>query len=160
LDYLNRNGVRYSHSTHAPAFTATGVAEAEHMPVHDLAKTVVYFGDRGFGMAVVPADRFVNLLEIARLMGLSDIRLAHEAELRKLFPGDELGAMPPFGNFYDMPVLVDRTIADAGFIAFTIGAHSDLVRMNFSDFESFVRPLVGQIAGDRYQYSAGQRVVA
>lgn len=160
FEYLDRNGVSYSHSMHAPAFTAIDVAKSEHMPAHDLAKTVVYYGDRGPGMAVVPADRFVDLLEIARLQGLTSIRLAHEAELQKLFPGDELGAMPPFGNLDDMPVLVDRTIADSGLIAFTIGTHREVVRMSFADFQKLVRPLVGQIGGQRYQYSAGRRIVA
>src|SRR5215831_11306303 len=51
--YLKQHGVRYAHSIHAPAYTAREVASAERMPVHALAKTIVYRGDTGFGMLVL-----------------------------------------------------------------------------------------------------------
>ena len=118
--YLDANKIRYSHSTHAPAQTALDVADAERMPAHELAKTVVYFGDTGYGMAVVPADDLVDLGEVGRILGLSFIRLASEIELRELFPDCELGAMAPFGTFHDLPVIVDKQIAQNEFIAFIL----------------------------------------
>ncbi len=67
FDYLERHGVRYSHSIHPPARTALETADAERMPAHELAKNVVYRGDNGFGMAVLPVleksqDNAVKLL--------------------------------------------------------------------------------------------------
>jgi len=70
LEYLDRNGIRYSHSVHEPAQTALETAEAERIPPHDLAKTVVYAGVNGFGIAVVAADELVDLLEVGRLLGV------------------------------------------------------------------------------------------
>lgn len=144
--YLDGCGIRYSHSTHAPAQTAIEVADAERMPAHELAKTVVYFGDRGYGMVVVPADDLVDLGEVGRLLGLSFIRLASESELRELFPDCELGAMAPFGTFHDLPVVVDRQISQSEFIAFTAGTHCDVIRMGYADFRDLVKPAVGSFA--------------
>ena len=95
LEYLDRNRVRYSHSVHAPAPTALGTAEAERIPPHDLAKPVVYPGDTGFGIAVVAADERIDLLEVARLRGISYIGLANEDKLAERFPDCEPGAEPP-----------------------------------------------------------------
>jgi Ala-tRNA(Pro) deacylase len=145
LEYLDRNGIRYSHSVHVPAQTALETAEAERIPPHDLAKTVVYVGATGFGIAVVPADDLVDLLEVGRLLGISYIRLANEGELAEVFPDCELGAMPPFGQPYEMPVLLDEGIAAREFIAFAIGTHRDVVRMSFADYKKLVRPLIGSI---------------
>src|SRR6185437_14858955 len=111
LEYLTRMQVRYSHSVHPRAQTARETANAERVPAHEFAKTVVYYGDNGFGIAVVPADEFVNLARVARNLGLACIRLANEVELAELFPDCELGAMPPFGDACEMPVIVDPTIA-------------------------------------------------
>src|SRR5216684_6269360 len=83
---LKRHGIRYSHSIHPPAFTAREVASAERMPAHGLAKVVVYFGDNGYGMVVLPADSIVDFGEVRRVLGLGDIRLASEGELTGLFP--------------------------------------------------------------------------
>lgn len=144
--YLDGCGIRYSHSTHSPAQTALGVADAERMPAHELAKTVVYFGDTGYGMAVVPADDLVDLGEVGRLLGLSFIRLASEIELRELFPDCELGAMAPVGTFHNLPVVVDRQIAQTEFIAFTAGTHCDVIRMGYADFRDLVKPAAGSFA--------------
>ena len=69
------------------------------MPVHALAKTVVYRSDTGFGMLVLPADGVADLMEVRRLLGLREIRLATEFELAQLFPECDLGAMPPLATF-------------------------------------------------------------
>jgi prolyl-tRNA editing enzyme YbaK/EbsC (Cys-tRNA(Pro) deacylase) len=69
LDYLNDKGVHYSWSMHRPAETALDTAHAECMPASEFAKVVVYSGETGFGMAVVPADRLADLREIAYLLG-------------------------------------------------------------------------------------------
>jgi prolyl-tRNA editing enzyme YbaK/EbsC (Cys-tRNA(Pro) deacylase) len=86
LEYLNRKHVRYSHSVHPAAHTARQTADAERVRPHDFAKTVVYFGSTGFGIAVVPADEFVDLEKVCGVVGLSYIGLASEADLARLFP--------------------------------------------------------------------------
>jgi Ala-tRNA(Pro) deacylase len=140
--YLKQHGIRFSHSIHTPAFTARQTASAERMPAHNLAKTVVYIGDNGAGMLVLPADCVAELSEVRRLLGFSGIRLATEAELAELFPGCELGAMPPFGNLFDMPVLMDESIAVAEFMGFNAGTHQDVIHMAVADFHKLVNPLV------------------
>jgi Ala-tRNA(Pro) deacylase len=149
LEYLDGNHVRYSHSVHAPAQTALETAEAERVPPRDLAKVVVYAGDTGFGIAVVAADELVDRLEVGKLLGLSYIRLANEGELAEIFADCELGAMPPFGQPYEMPVLLDAGLAAKEFIAFQIGTHRDVVRMSVADYKRLVRPLTGSITVDQ-----------
>jgi len=146
LDFLDRNRIIYSHSIHAPAYTARDVASAERMPARNVAKTVVYAGDNKFGMVVVPADCVVNFVEVARLMGLTHVRLATEPEMAQLFPRSELGAMPPFREFGAMPILVDEAVAADEFIAFNAGTHSDVIHMSFADFRRLVNPLIAAFA--------------
>jgi Ala-tRNA(Pro) deacylase len=145
LRYLDNMEIRYSHSIHPRAMTARETAHAERVPAHEFAKTVVYVCERGFGMAIVPADEFVDLGKLAHVLGLSSIRLASELELAERFPDCELGAMPPFGEDCELPVIVDLELAGE-FIAFTIGTHRDVVRMSFKDFEFLARPKIALIA--------------
>jgi Ala-tRNA(Pro) deacylase len=145
LDYLNEKGVHYSWSMHRSAETALDTADVEHVPAHEFAKTVVYFCETGFGMAVVPANKLVELCEVGYLLGVSYIRLATETELKELFPGCETGAMPPFGDVYNMPVLADSRLEENEFIVFNIGTHRDTVRMRFADYRRLINPLIGSI---------------
>ena len=146
LVYLKRNGIRYSHSMHSPAFTARDVASTERMPADKLVNTVVYSGNNGYGLLLMPADYIVDFGEVQRLLGLTQIRLATEPELRALFPDCEVGAMPPFGNLFNMPVLVDENTASAEFMAFKAGTHRDVIRMSGADFHTLVNPLVAPFA--------------
>lgn len=145
LEYLNQMQVRYSHSVHPRAETARATAEAERVPAHEFAKTVVYFSERGYGLAVVPADEFVDMERLALLLRLQFVRLATEMEIAELFPDCELGAMPPFGDICEMPVAVDAAIAGE-YIAFTLGTHRDTIRISFADFQRLAKPSVGLIA--------------
>ena len=146
LKLLKRNGIRYSHSIHPTAYTSLDVASAERIAPHTLTKTVVYSGDNGYGMLLLPADFVVDFGEVRKLLGLSVARLAPEAELPDLFPDCELGAMPPFGNLFQMPVLMDESLTDQEFIAFTAGTHRDVLRMSTPDFRRLVNPLVASFS--------------
>jgi Ala-tRNA(Pro) deacylase len=144
--YLTEHGIRYSHSTHPPAYTAYDTASAERTLPDTLAKTVVYVADNGPGLLVLPADHMVDFGEVRRLLQFSQLRLAAESELAELFPECELGAMPPFGGLFGLPVLLDERIAAAEFMAFNAGTHSDVIRISVSDFDQLVNPLVAAFA--------------
>jgi Ala-tRNA(Pro) deacylase len=145
LEHLDRARIPYEHTTHAVAYTARDVAAAEHVSPHSLAKVVVYFGDAGYGMAVVPADCVVDLEELRKALNLKTVRLATEAEIGALFPDSELGAMPPFGTLFDLPVIMDEGLRKEPRIAFNAGTHRDVIHMNLADFVALTRPVEAAI---------------
>jgi Ala-tRNA(Pro) deacylase len=146
LEFLDNAHVCYAHTKHSLAFKAVDVAFAEHLSPHKMAKTVVYAGAQGYGLAVLPADHLINMDTLAYFLNDPDIRLASEQELGQLFPECELGAMPPFGNLFHLPVLVDTSVAEQEFIAFNAGTHLDVIHMHYGDFDRLVDPAVGKFA--------------
>ncbi|MCS6952912.1 MAG: YbaK/EbsC family protein [Bryobacterales bacterium] len=146
LKYLEDNQVEYTHHTHPTAYTAREVASVEHIPAHRIAKVVVYFTENGYGMAVLPGDSMLDLQNLRTTLGVSRLRLATESELADLFPDCELGAMPPFGNLFDLPVFVDGSLTSEETITFNAGTHRDVVHMKYKDFERLVRPTVMNLA--------------
>jgi Ala-tRNA(Pro) deacylase len=147
LEFLDRSQIRYAHTGHRVAYTALEVAAAEHLPAAKMAKTVVFFDDReGYGMAVLRADCLVDLDELGEITGSHHIRLATETEIGRLFRDSELGAMPPFGNLFDMPVYLDHALADNPAIAFSAGTHRDVIHMSFADFRRAVQPKIVSFA--------------
>jgi len=139
-EFLNASGVEYRHTQHPTAYTAREVAAAEHIPAHEVAKTVVFLSEKGFGMAVLCGDCVVDLEQLRKDLGLTRLRLATETELGDLFPDCELGAMPPLGNLFGLPVYVDTQLAAEEIIAFNAGTHRDVVYMRFRDFQQLVKP--------------------
>jgi Ala-tRNA(Pro) deacylase len=141
-EFLDANQVKYSVLTHPTAYTAPEIASLAHVPGQDLAKTVIVKIDDHFAMAVLPSSRHVDLLLLKASAYAKTIRLVAEEEFRDLFPGCEIGAMPPFGNLYGMPVFIDESLTKNAEIAFNAGTHTELIRLAYRDFARLVQPTV------------------
>ncbi|MCX8072201.1 MAG: YbaK/EbsC family protein [Candidatus Binatia bacterium] len=139
-ELLDRAGVPYQVSQHPPAYTAQEVAEAEHVPGREVAKVVVIRGAQGFALFVAPAPYKVDLARVQTILGDPQAKLATEDEFRHLFPRCEVGAMPPFGNLFGLPVYVDPELARDETIVFNAGTHTQTVHMRYADFERLVQP--------------------
>lgn len=139
-DYLNTKGVKYVTISHSPAYTAQTIAASAHIPGKELAKTVVVRLDNKLAMAVLPASKTVDFKLLKSVTGSKEASLASEQEFRDKFPGCEVGAMPPFGNLYDMEVFVTESLAADDEIAFNAGSHTELIRMKYDDYDDLVKP--------------------
>ena len=76
-------------------------------------------------------------------------------EFKERFPDCETGAMPPFGNLYDMPVFADESLAGDKEIAFNAGSHRELVRLAWEDFVRLVEPKVVRFARRQHPFHRG-----
>ena len=91
---------------------------------------------------MLPASYKVDLEGLQAATGAGHVELASEEEFKNLFPNCEVGAMPPFGNLYDMDVYVAETLTEDEEIAFNAGTHTELIRLRYDDFERLVQPRV------------------
>ena len=147
--FLDSTHAAYTLSVHPKAFTAREVAFAEHLPPREVAKTVVISGDGEYRMIVIPASKLVDFQEIRPGLGLTYARLATEDELARLFPDCELGAMPPFGGLYGLPVDLDSSLAAEPVITFNAGSHSAVIHMTMEEFRRIVKPTIVSLARER-----------
>lgn len=145
-EYLDREGVKYVTINHSLAYTAQEIAASAHIPGKELAKVVVVKLDGRTAMAILPATRNVELEMLKQVAGASNIALAAEREFQDMFPGCGIGAMPPFGNLYQMDVFTDDSLAQNEEIAFNAGSHTELIRMAYRDFERLVKPKAGKFS--------------
>ncbi len=141
-EFLDGNHVEYVTITHSPAYTAQQIAEMTHIPGKELAKTVIVKVDDQYAMTVLPASNRVDLDHLKKGVKADKVEVASEAEFKSLFPDCEVGAMPPFGNLYDMPVYVADKLTEDEEIAFNAGSHTELVKLSYKDFEKLVSPRV------------------
>ena len=139
-ELLDREGVRYVTIQHSRAYTAQEVAAAAHVSGKEMAKTVVTKLDGKPALVVLPAREKVSLDQLRQNTGAREVELATEQEFASLFPGCELGAMPPFGNLYGLDTYVTKSLAADEEIAFNAGTHTELIRMPYRDFERVVHP--------------------
>jgi Ala-tRNA(Pro) deacylase len=143
--YFREHDVSFESATHSEAYTAQEVAAALHVSGHQLAKVVIVWADDELTMTVVPASERVDLRQAAEVLGADKVRLASEPEFAGRFDDCKLGAMPPFGNLYDMPVVVDPSLGEHEEIVFSAGTYTDSMKIAYDDFERLVQPKVGEL---------------
>ena len=107
-----------------------------------MAKTVMVKLDGKMAMAVLPASYQVDFGLLKKATGAKKVELAGEKEFQDIFPECDVGAMPPFGNLYDMDVFVAQSLTEDEEIAFNAGSHTELIRLSYSDFEKLVKPTI------------------
>lgn len=145
-DYLDNNNIKYVVISHSSAYTALEVAASAHFPGKELAKTVMVKIDGKMTMVVLPSSDKIDFDLLKNATNAKQIELASEDEFISLFPGCEVGTMPPFGNLYEMQVYVAETLTKTEEIAFAAGSHSELIKLRYQDFEKLVKPIVIQFS--------------
>ena len=146
--YLREKQVPFAVRHHPRAITAQEVAASEHVPGKMLAKTVTVLVDGKMVMLALPAPYQVDMDKAGKALGV-EVRLAHEEEFENTFPDCEVGAMPPFGNLYEVPVYVEAALAEDETIVFRAGTHTDTMSLSYADFERLVEPTIAEFAASR-----------
>lgn len=145
-EYLDQQGVNYEVVHHRKDIHALSTAADTGTPPGEFAKTVLVWIDGKPAMAVVQASKSVSLRRLQREVGAAEVHVAHESDLKELCPDCEVGAAPPLGPLYDLPVYVSSSLAADEVITFNGGDHENAVRMRWSDYEKLVQPAVLPIA--------------
>jgi len=144
-EYLEEAGVPYEVKEHPQAFTAAEVAHVEELDEWEVAKSVIVLTDQGLAMVVLPAPLKIDLDRARTELAMPAVRLADEGDFVDAFPGCEPGAEPPFGNLFELPTFVDRSLHSER-ITFNAGSHTTTVTMSRSDYMDLVEPEIVDLA--------------
>jgi Ala-tRNA(Pro) deacylase len=145
-ELLTERHVPYERLHHHPAYTANRTAQVLHVPGKEVAKTVVLRVDGRYVLAVLPATHRIDLEQIRQDLGAERVEMATEAEMDRLFPDCERGAVPPFGSLYQLETWVDEALAADERIVFDAQSHEDAIRMRYQDYEALEHPHRGHFA--------------
>jgi Ala-tRNA(Pro) deacylase len=132
-EYLKQNHPGCEHTAHMRAVAAQRVAAAEHVNGDRMAKTVVVSLDGEQVLAVVAADRKVDLGALALATGASHADMVPEADFATRFEPCEAGAEPPIGLF-GMPIYVATALAREPWVVMRGGTHEDAIRMRTDEW--------------------------
>lgn len=101
--------------------------------------------DKRFAMLVFPADMRFDNAKVKALFGAKDIRFATEQEITHLTSGVQPGAVPPFGNLFNLEVIADPALFENEKIVFNAGDRSFSLAMKSEDYRNLVKPQVSSI---------------
>ena len=143
--WLREAGVAFEIIEHAPARTSEEAARVRGTPLEAGAKALVVRAaikhrdrdawvraDERFVHCVLPAHLKADNGLLRGLVGTRKLRFATPDELQTL-TGCAPGAVPPFGNLFGLPVLVDETLCRNERVAFNAGSNAVSITMRCDD---------------------------
>jgi len=144
--YLNTKSVDYEVVRHLHSSTSVGSARAAHLPTGRVAKGVLLEDEHGYVLALLPASCRLNLSAIEAQLD-RQLEFATEDELEEMFPDCEVGAVPPIGDAYNIPMLVDDSLLRLPDLYVEAGDHEGLVHISGDAFQSLMADCAhGQIS--------------
>jgi Ala-tRNA(Pro) deacylase len=131
--WLRAAGVPFTLLEHEPVRTSEEAARVRGTRLEEGAKALVVRSDDRYVHLVLPANLRTDNAALRALLGTRKVRFATPEELLQL-TGCEPGAVPPFGNLFDLPVLVDERLCESDEVSFNAGSTSVSIRMRREDF--------------------------
>jgi len=141
--YFTENRVYYEIQEHRTAYTIQEVAAALHEKGEHVAKVFIAYAGEQLIMLVLPAPARVDLERVKVMLNTPHVRRAREVEFANVFGDCDVGAMPPFGNLYGVPVYLDCTLADQPYLVFQAGSHRTTMKIAMSDYWRLAVPHIG-----------------
>ncbi|MBI4728701.1 MAG: YbaK/EbsC family protein [Acidobacteria bacterium] len=130
---LEKRRVPFECLRHDRSFTTIEEARALGITADEVVKTIVLDTASGHALAVVPGSRRLDMKRMREAVGDARAHLASEDELRRDFPGYELGALPPLGSLLSAPVYVDPAVMGHDTVVFASGSQQESVRVRTAD---------------------------
>ena len=141
-NFLDKHNIKYISIKHSKAYTAQEIAASAHVEGRRVAKTVVLKINGKLAFAVLPASYKIDFDMLKESLGTDKIRLSNEQEFKDKCVNCEVGAMPPFGNLFNCETYVAAALVEDEDILFNAGNHTELIKMNYMDFEKLVKPKI------------------
>lgn len=133
-NFLAERQIGYDLRRHARSVTTTQAAQCAHVPPRRLAKAVVLKDESGYLVAALPCCRHVAGARLGKALHRHALRLATEWEVATLFADCDYGAVPPLGEPYGLPMIVDEALDAEPDVYFEAGDHEHLVHMSGAEF--------------------------
>ncbi|MFC1790400.1 YbaK/EbsC family protein, partial [Patescibacteria group bacterium] len=142
---LKDKGVDYQPYQHKAVFTSQEAAEVRGTKLEQGAKALVMYADKEPVFLVLSAASKVDSKVFKKAFGFKDLRMATPDQVEEI-TGVQVGAVPPFGNLFNLKTFVDQGLGKNKEIAFNAGKHTHSIKMSYASFVQVAKPALGEFS--------------
>lgn len=105
LNFLKKEKITPKILTHKTVYTAFDKAKTLKISPSIVVKTIVVKLEKTIGLFLLPADKKLDFKKVKKIS--KKFSLLKETEIKKKFKGVKIGAIPPFGKLWGLPIFAD-----------------------------------------------------
>jgi len=133
IDLLDNSGAEYRTFEHEPVRTSEQAAQVRGTSLAQGAKALVLECGDGLVMAVISASKRVDFKRIKAALGEKRVQMASADRVLEA-TGAEPGGVPPFGNLFNLRVILDPALLEHEWIDFNAGERTRSIEMRAEDY--------------------------
>jgi len=141
INYLKEKSVDFKEISHQETKTSAESAAARGTKLEQGAKALLMMADSKPVLLVLSAAKKLDNTAVKKILEIKDLRMATPQEVQDI-SGVGVGAVPPFGNLFKVPVYIDESFLSIENIAFNAGSLTQSIIMKSSDYKKLVNPKV------------------
>ncbi len=100
-----------------------------------------------FSQFVISAAKRIDFRKVKQILGTKSVSLATAEEV-EMVTGCKIGSVPPYGNLFNIPVYVDKSLLENEIIDFNAGRHDTSIQMKCKDYIDIVKPVISDFSED------------
>ncbi len=118
IKFLDRNKIKYGIVNHRTVFTAHDKAATLKVKPNLIGKTLVLKTDKDLTVFLIPGNKNLDKNKAKKeinnwrkgqgLKPAKNVDFISETVMKNKFKGIKIGALPPFGEIFKLPTLIDR----------------------------------------------------
>lgn len=140
--FLHRQGVQYGRRRHPYTERSAPTASCCGIPLDRMVKAVLVRDEAGqHVLALIPADRQLSLFHLSQSMRRG-FELVGEDQVLAQFDDCRAGAVPAFGQAYNLETVVDDSLLRKPELFMEAGDHEELIQLSQEQFRSLTRDCV------------------
>jgi aspartyl-tRNA synthetase len=138
---LDTGTVEYTVMEHEPVNTCEEAAKARGTELSQGTKALVMKADAKYIMAILPGNKELDMERLKRITQAKSLALANAKQVKDV-TGCNIGAVPPFGNLFNIETFADSAITQNELIAFNAGSNKRSIKMRVKDLFKLVNPKI------------------
>jgi Ala-tRNA(Pro) deacylase len=135
IKFLDSNKIKNEVISHKTVYTAYDKAATLKIKPNVIGKTLVLKADSGLIMVLAPGNKNLDLQKLKKLAKEKKLDFVSETILKNKFKGVKLGAIPPFGGLWKLPLFCDKGLMKEKKIFVSSGIYEASFKVNPKVFE-------------------------
>ena len=151
INFLEKNKVKYEQILHRTVFTAFDKAQTLKIKTNLVGKTLILKTDKELVVCLISANRNLDKNKFKKLINgrrkkvgqkaVKKIEFASERVIKNKFKGVKVGTIPPFGNLWQLPTFVDRSLTRQPKIIINGGNYNWSIKISSAAFKKIISDL-------------------
>jgi aspartyl-tRNA synthetase len=142
---LDKQHISYQVADHEHVHTSEEAAQVRGVDVSAGAKAILCYADNKPIVIVVAGNKKIDMKVFKKQYDVHDLRMATPEEVEQI-TSVKIGAVPPFGHIFSVPLYMDESLRENETIYFNPGLHDKTIGMKEQDYEKAAKPTVGHFS--------------